>query len=392
MTVRVLVGDCRAVLPTIESGTVQCCVTSPPYYGLRDYGTASWGGGDPNCDHVERTARNDVTPEALARRAAEYGTGTGTGSLVSAIQFRGVCGKCGAISTDNQIGLESTVDEYVTTLVDVFREVRRILKDDGTLWVNIGDSYARSPAKGGSGPGGKNRAYSDSYTRAASARVGSSDGAVGRGDRPGDRPGGRPGTKVKDLLGVPWMLAFALRDDGWFLRCDIIWAKPNGMPESVTDRPTRSHEYIFLLSKSSRYYYDADAVRRPLAPASVERLEQPTLEQQKGSSRANGGTRPEKAMGDSEGAGANLRSVWSIATMPYSGAHFAVMAPRLAETCILAGSRPGDTVLDPFGGAGTTGLVADRNGRDAVLVELSAANCDLATGRVRDDAPLFFGS
>lgn len=353
MSIRIIQGDCRQMLATLPAASVQCCVTSPPYYGLRDYGVA-W-----------------------------------------------------------QIGLEPSPDEYVARMVKVFHEVRRVLRDDGVLFLNLGDSYARSEAKGGSGPGGKNvAAYGEAYGLAQSAKCGSSDGAVGRGARPRSRLAA-DGVKCKDLLMIPAQVALALRADGWFLRSDIIWHKPNPMPESVTDRPTSAHEHVFLLTKSARYFYDADAIRQPLAEASYSRLAQ-DIEGQTGSTRANGGAKTNGTMkavrfGGNKGQGdhgsasrrasgnewnpqtetANARNVWTIPTQPYSGAHFATMPPKLAEKCIKAGSRPGDTVLDPFGGAGTTGLVADRLKRDAILIELNPTYADLARDRLVADAGMF---
>ncbi|HEY1188793.1 MAG TPA: site-specific DNA-methyltransferase, partial [Gemmata sp.] len=299
MSVTILTGDCRDVLPTLPERSVQCCVTSPPYFGLRDY------------------------------------------------------------NVDGQIGLERTVEEYVAQMVAVFRAVRRVLADDGVLWLNLGDSYAAQ--RGGThqpaetlagGRGGKtesgdrvNRGRFDGYnpTRNASAI----------------------GFKHKDLIGIPWRVAFALQADGWWLRSDCIWSKPNPMPESVTDRPTRSHEYVFLLTKSARYFYDADAVREAAIGADRVRADRV------------GGNKYVEGVKHSDGAvfvsatERRLRSVWTITPRPFRGAHFATFPPELAERCVKAGSRPGDAVLDPFGGSGTTGMVADRLGRDAVLVELN---------------------
>ena len=335
--VRVERGDCRHVLTTLASESVQCCITSPPYFGLRDYGH------------------------------------------------------------DGQIGQEETPEAFVSAMVAVFREVRRVLKPDGTLWLNLGDSYSRSPAKGGSGPGGKNE-QRWGYGAAQSAKIGSSDGTVGRGDRPGTRSGG---LGEKQLIGIPWRVALALQADGWYLRQDIIWHKPNPMPESVTDRCTKSHEYIFLLSKSPHYYYDHEAIKEPMAESSVSRLSQ-DIESQAGSDRVPSKTNgPMKAVGRGgknafRGQGAeregetgpanrdgremkdvgasgmrNKRSVWTVATMPYRGAHFATYPAALITPCILAGTKTGDVVLDPFGGSGTTGMVAYENGRSAVLIELN---------------------
>lgn len=293
----ILVGDALDVLRTLPDGGFQCCVTSPPYYGLRDYGMPG------------------------------------------------------------QIGLEATPDAYVTRLVDVFREVRRALRDDGVMFLNIGDSYNNF-------------------------RVGQCGQSVHGHEvhgQPVQKRRGSEGFKEKDLLGIPWMLAFALRADGWFLRQDIIWHKPNPMPESVRDRCTKAHEYVFLLSKSARYFYDADAIRE----APTGRTD-PTGIINTGADGAR-----EKRHATLHGdVGANARSVWTIATQPYSESHFATMAPALAERCILAGSKPGDAVLDPFGGAGTTGLVADRLQRRATLIELNPAYATMARNRVYDDAPL----
>lgn len=327
--IKILIGDCRELLKTLPTESVHCCVTSPPYYGLRDYGVP------------------------------------------------------------NQIGLETTPDEYVAELVIIFREVRRILRDDGTLWINLGDSYARSDKKGGSGFGGKNQKYlGDSYSRACS-----------------DIP---PGLKAKDLIGIPWMVAFALRADGWYLRRDIIWHKPNPMPESMDDRCTSSHEYIFHLSKSQRYYYDAKAIAEDgiyagLANQDESGFKNPQFfngkhkegyrssDKQRGHDRRHAGFNDRwDQMEKSEQCSGkrNKRSVWTVATKPYAEAHFATFPPALIEPCILAGCPVDGIVLDPFGGAGTTGLVADRWQRSAILIELNPAYAEMARNRIHDDAPL----
>lgn len=391
MTVRVLVGNNLEILRGLPDRSVQTCVTSPPYFGLRSY-----------------------LPEGHSDKPLE-------------------------------IGLEETPDAYVARLVDVFREVRRVLRDDGTLWLNLGDSYARAGGEGGCGP---------------NAQVGNTQSGEQR------RMLAPPaGYKPKDLLGIPWMVAFALRADGWWLRSDIIWHKPNPMPESVRDRPTSAHEHVFLLSKRAAYFYDAAAIAEP--------SEQPDRV------RADkiGGASHKERQQHSEGglftgaSSRNARNVWSIATQPYSGAHFATMPPALAERCILAGSSAGgqcphcttpwvrvvefgepdlehqrrcggdatgeyhgqstkghaaagvqdasavkarilaglrkkattgwqptcdcpdhapvpQVILDPFGGAGTTGLVADRLGRSSILCELNPAYAALAAERITADAPL----
>jgi DNA modification methylase len=338
-TVTIHVGDCLDTLRKMPDASVQCCVTSPPYWGLRDYGH------------------------------------------------------------DGQIGLESTPEAYVARMVEVFREVRRVLRDDGTCWVNLGDSYA-------SGEIGR-------HDRKEGRRADGGDFAEKERGQSRQQIKLRPSVKPKDLVGIPWRVAFALQADGWYLRQDIIWHKPNPMPESVRDRCTKAHEYLFLLSKSERYYYDAGAIAEPLAASSVARLSQPTLDKQAGSARVPGKTNGNmKAVGprfggskygDDDrdesrtksgnewkgGGGANKRSVWTVATRPYKGAHFATFPPALIEPCILAGSRPGDTVLDPFGGSGTTGLVAERLQRNAILCELNPKYVDLARERICEESPLF---
>ena len=318
MSVNILVGDCLASLKTMADQSVQTCVTSPPYYGLRDYGH------------------------------------------------------------DGQIGLEETPDAYVARLVEVFREVRRVLRDDGTCWLNLGDSYATQ----GGAHGGR-----DDNQRGVGAKRLHIEGA---GDQEARRPA--KGYKPKDLLGIPWMVAFALRADGWYLRQDIIWHKPNPMPESVTDRCTKAHEYVFLLTKSARYFYDAEAIKEDSADpeGSAKRYAAPFFvgpKHEAGGYSADG-AKHTAGMKSFDGT-RNARSVWTIATQPYSGAHFATMPPALAERCIKAGSKPGDTVLDPFGGAGTTGLVADRLNRSAILCELNPNYAALANTRIKEDAPLF---
>ncbi len=319
MSTRILTGDCRDVLKALPDQSVHCIVTSPPYFGLRDYGV------------------------------------------------------------DGQMGLEQTPDEYVAGMVALFREARRVLRDDGTLWLNLGDSYASNggvaqPHRDGSGGIGK---------KGTRGRQGYASAGGGYS---------RPNTvvdalKPKDLIGIPWRVAFALQADGWYLRQDIIWHKPNPMPESVTDRCTKSHEYVFMLSKAARYYFDAPAIAEPVSLSTIGRLGQ-NLEAQAGSDRVPGksnGTM--KAVGGAETR--NKRSVWSITTQPFSEAHFATMAPELAETCIKAGCPAGGIVLDPFGGAGTTALCADRLGRDAVLIELNPEYVEIARKRLTSDAGMF---
>jgi DNA modification methylase len=303
---QILVGDCLAVLPTLPAGCVQTCVCSPPYWGLRDYQTATWEGGDPGCDHK----RFNAYPTGLvgtddAQRNGKF--------------FKDVCQKCGARRIDSQLGLESTLADYIAKMVAVFREVWRVLKPDATCWINLGDSFAD-----------------------------------------------------KQLQGIPWRVAFALQSDGWTLRSDIIWNKKNPMPESVLDRPTKSHEFIFLLSKAERYYYDSDAIKEK-------------SDGWNGSSFTSGWDRSTRAfLGTGprhETEFRNKRDVWTVATQPFSQAHFATFPEDLIKPCILAGTRLGDTVLDPFAGSGTSLKVALELGRSAIGIELNPAYAQLARDR-----------
>lgn len=353
MTINILTGDCREVLKTLPDESVHCVVTSPPYWGLRDYGV------------------------------------------------------------DGQLGMEKTYQEHIEIMAQIFDEVKRILCKDGTLWLNYGDSYATSP---------NGRSAADVKT-------------LGNDDRTfRDKPFSTiQGTlKAKDLCGIPWRVAFALQDRGWYLRQDIIWSKPNPMPESVKDRCTKAHEYIFMLTKSPRYYYDADAIAEDAIYSGTTGQDESGYKDAKMFNGKNGKTWEErKAAGEPSRHGLqgaafhkannfatkqrghsrrhagfndrwdamskeeqcsgkrNKRSVWTVATKPFSEAHFATFPPGLIEPCILAGCPEGGTVLDPFGGAGTTGLVADRLKRNAILIELNPKYVTMANNRITDDAGMF---
>ena len=302
MKPKIIVGNCIDKLKELPSGSVHCCVTSPPYWGLRDYGE------------------------------------------------------------DDQLGLEETPDAYVENMVQVFREVRRVLRDDGTLWLNLGDSYA-----GGSSGGTKTQ--------------GNPEFNKNRPSREATKipPKAKPkNLKQKDLVGIPWRVAFALQADGWYLRQDIIWHKPNPMPESVTDRCTKAHEYIFLLSKSKKYYYDHEAIKEDATYAG----------QSRGGS-TNRYEQNEAGMDNKEYNKRNRRSVWSVCPKPFRGAHFATFPPDLIEPCVLAGCPEGGILLDPFLGSGTTLTVGLKHGRNGIGIELNPEYAKLAEKRIEDNQSLF---
>jgi DNA modification methylase len=317
-------GDALEVLKTLPSESVNCCITSPPYFGLRDYGV------------------------------------------------------------DGQIGMDETPERYVDRLVVVFREMRRALRDDGTFWLNMGDSYAGSWGN----YGGENRGHG----KQREIQIGSHahqkayDG-LERWRPPTSRH--LDGVKPKDLIGIPWMVAFALRADGWYLRSEIIWSKPNPMPESVKDRPTKAHEQIFLLTKSARYYYNYGAIKEPFSTDPKANYRQRARITGRGNQPSGGdsvgGPKGNKSGGfPPNGNGRNKRSVWTMATGNFKGAHFAVFPPELPETCMLAGCPDGGVVLDPFSGAATTGIVAVQQGRQYIGIELNPKYVDLANRRFEE--------
>lgn len=349
---KVYQGDCREELKKIPDQTVDCCITSPPYYGLRDYGTGKWVGGDPNCPHRRMSKRSDKT--ITGHKQDEL-----AGNVGDAI-YKTVCPLCGAVREDNQIGLEETPEEYINNLVAVFREVKRVLKNDGTLWVNIGDSYSGS----GKGPAGN---LSKDYQNMSK---------IGRG---GNVP---TGMKAKDLIGIPWMLAFALRADGWYLRQDIIWSKPNPMPESVKDRCTKSHEYIFLLSKKPHYYFDSESIQEDAVSKDIgENIKFG------GNKYGNNNDVHYAIYSGNEyipTGKRNKRDVWSITLKPIKDAHFATFPEELVRPCILAGSRPKGIVLDPFFGSGTTGRVATELNREYIGVELNPDYIEISKKRTNN--------
>jgi len=420
----ILQGDVIEKLKEIETGTVQCVVTSPPYWGLRDYQTASWEGGDENCDHKEAKLKSRYD-YSLETSTIQDGSRTGT----DAPKWKDDCPTCGAVKEDEQLGLEETPEEYVEKMVEVFRQIKRVLKHDGTVWLNLGDSYAGS-GRGGNPPDSKWSGFVGNDKREKQAKEPTK---VFKGN----------GYKAKDLIGIPWRVAFALQADGWYLRQDIIWHKPNPMPESITDRCTKSHEYIFLLTKSAKYFYDNDAIKEECSDEEYKT---------KGHYRPNpaGHFIEDPVRGATKGGlhnakpntHRNKRSVWKINTKPYKEAHFAVFPPKLPELCIKAGTseygecsecgkawerivektgefqrrwsknnaegspyssqsssqniyeekgwqptcscdadRVPQIVLDPFFGSGTTGWVAQRLGRKWIGIELNEEYIKIAEKR-----------
>jgi len=332
-------GDCRETMRRWKEQGIkaQTCVTSPPYYGLRDYGTATYEEGDPNCQHTVSGWSDNLKPDC--DRPERDG------------KKRLSCLKCGAKRVDQQIGLEETPEEYIAAMVEVFRCVWDVLEDDGTLWLNIGDSYSRQGGRESDQPrhwDGREKTSGSMHSTRMAQDI---------------------GLKPKDLIGIPWMLAFALRADGWYLRQDIIWHKPNPMPESVQDRCTKAHEYIFLLSKSSKYYYDHESIKenavgaRGGAPIKARNTEFRQGDVKSVNDGLANGWQPSKDR--------NKRSVWTINPKPYAGAHFAVFPQDLIEPCILAGAPVGGIVLDPFMGSGTTAQVAQDLGRQYLGCELN---------------------
>ncbi len=357
----ILTGDALEQLRTLPTESVQCCCTSPPYWGLRDYGTAAWKGGVNGCDHA--------APIESGANGNKSNSQTHPGRFVDC--------KCGAKRIDSQLGLEKTPEEYVAKMIEVFREVRRVLRPDGTVWLNLGDSYAGTPVGTFNGGGFKD----------SSARSGGRDlSGISSGSKQSKIV---DGLKPKDLCGIPWRVAFALQADGWWLRSDIIWAKPNPMPESVTDRPTKAHEYLFLLTKSANYFYDAEAIKEK----AVEGLDLGILRSIKA---ANGQGPTDRASIDKRLAtgidiregnptgNRNKRSVWTVATAPYPEAHFATYPPDLIKPCILAGTSAKGAV--PSAVRRGSGLWNVKHPRTHGAIESSKVMALVQHGRSRADA------
>ena len=359
----ILVGDVLTRLAELPDESVQMVVTSPPYWGLRDYGTGQWEGGNADCDHI-------APPTGGPSEKGQRGKFSADG------QYKSICGKCQAKRVDSQLGLEATPEEYVENMVAVFREVRRVLKPNGTLWLNIGDSYFTKP-KSNYGDKSDNDLQAKSY--------GTGETGLGYRQRADHFKNLiASGYKNKDLVGIPWRVAFALQADGWYLRSDIIWHKPNPMPEAVRDRPTKSHEHLFLLAKSSRYFYDYEGAKEEgVMPAGYKAA--------KGSAKryAMEGVNARPPGYKVYDGKRNRRDVWTVHTKPFRGAHFAVMPEALVEPCVLAGSAEGDLVLDPFTGSGTVAVVSNRLKRDFIGTELNSEYAEIAQKRISDADPLF---
>jgi len=351
-------GSALEVLKTLPDESINTCVTSPPYFGLRDYGTAKWCGGDADCDHsgAKMKSRYDYS---LDTSPIQDGSRTGT----DAPRYKNECPDCGAKRIDDQVGIEETPEAFVQSLVDIFREIRRVLKDDGTAWLNLGDTYYNF------------RGYGDYQSKQT---IANHDGHV-MNTPSGKRNSKLSNLKGKDLIGIPWMVAFALRADGWYLRQDIIWHKPNPMPESVTDRCTKAHEYIFLLSKNKKYYYDADAIRENIGQVGIRKGAKVPLSGVVGEGRND----RETFMDNKTWDGRNKRSVWTVTTKPFKEAHFATFPEDLIEPCVLAGCPEGGVVLDPFIGSGTTAIVAMKHGRNYVGIDLNPSYIDIADKRMQ---------
>jgi len=382
-------GDAFAILPELPEASIHCCVTSPPYWGLRDYGTGQWEGGSADCDHRNRHSLQGPS----GQRADRSFTGAQN-------YYREQCLKCGALRIDQQIGLESTPEEYVGRIVELFRQVRRVLRDDGTLWVNMGDSYTDS----GRGSDAGSTLEGSRHNQSESRKIRVRESAV-------------TNLRPKNMVGIPWRIALALQADGWYLRSDIIWYKPNPMPESVTDRPTKSHEYVFLLSKQEKYYYNALAIQEPASdntharyargngPGSRFAPKLPAGWHQ--GNRATGSEPRDQRAGvnpkcvepgngikqNSSYAAAvkdvvefrNKRDVWTIATEAYAEAHFATFPRDLVRPCILAGCPAGGTVLDPFAGSGTTLQVAKESHCRGIGIELNPQYIPFIKDRLQQD-------
>ena len=348
-----LQGDVFDNIKKLDDNTIDCVVTSPPYWGLRDYGTAQWQGGDPNCDHQTKRSRGDDI-----KQGDKQGTNLGSRPNIQTL-----C-KCGAKRIDKQLGLEPTYQEHIQNIVELFRAMKPKLKDSATIWLNYGDSYAATV----NGTKAKDIKNDDR----------------GFVDKPFSTIQGS--IKPKDLVMIPNRIAIALQDDGWWIRSEIIWHKPNPMPESVRDRPTSSHEKIWLITKSKKYYYDADAIKEKSISKGSVHVHKPG---NKADEYVKQGLKTHPAKTYITPEKKNKRNVWTITTKPCKDAHFATFPKDLIEPCIKAGCPEGGIVLDPFSGAGTTGIVAQSLNRTAILIELNPEYIEIAKKRIDKELGMF---
>jgi DNA modification methylase len=350
---RFIQGNCLDKITELEDNSIDCVVSSPPYFGLRDYGTAQWQGGDPNCEHTITHYNDNLKPHVNRPFRGD----------------RSVCIKCSAKRIDLQFGLENTYLEYIANTVKVFETFKPKLKETATIWWNVGDSYSS---------GSRKTTTLQTVRKPKSNEISESkqkylDGLI-------VRPPIQEGIKEKDLMMIPNRVAIALQEAGWYIRSEIIWHKPNPMPESVRDRPTSCHEKIWLITKNKKYYYDAESIKEPTKtkPAKRDKMgEGYQADYTKGKRFSEG----ERVWGSLL---KNKRNVWTVTTKPFKAAHFATFPPDLIEPCIKAGCPEGGIVLDPFAGSGTTGLVAKENNRDAILIELNGEYLAMAKKRIEE--------
>ena len=377
--IKFLQGNCIDKIKELDDSSIDCVVSSPPYFGLRDYGTEPQIiGGNKNCNHIWQTFKRDGNCWGIPNRNIDGQAQTKkTNNSIVKEQEQKKCSKCDAWI--GQLGLEPTYQDYLANTVKVFETFKPKLKDTATIWWNVGDSYSS---------GSRKTTTLQTVRKPKSNEISKSkqkylDGLI-------VRPAIQTGIKEKDLLMIPNRVAIALQESGWYIRSEIIWHKPNPMPESIKDRPTSAHEKIWLITKSKKYYYDADAIKEPVAEATITRLSEKNLKNQKGSTRGNGGMKSNgnmKPVGNMETK--NKRNVWTITTKPCKEAHFATFPKDLIEPCIKAGCPEGGVVLDPFGGAGTTGIVARSLNRTAILIELNPEYIEISKNRIGKEFGMF---
>ena len=363
--IKFLQGNCLDKIKELDDNSIDCVVSSPPYFGLRDYGTAQWKGGNPNCSHAYGRNTRGGLSDFQKNNKGSFGD--------EAVKSGECCKLCGAKRIDEQFGLEKTYQEYLNNTVKIFETFKPKLKDAATIWWNVGDSYSS---------GGRKTTTLQSVRKPKSKEIEKGkqkylDGLI-------VRPPIQNGIKEKDLLMIPNRVAIALQDAGWYVRSEIIWHKPNPMPESVKDRPTNCHEKIWLITKNKKYYYDADIIKEPCKTfdKNIRDRETTKLNNTPGRTKMTGLKKNNYIM-------KNKRNVWSVTTKPFKDAHFATYPKDLIEPCIKAGCPEGGTVLDPFGGSGTTGIVAQLNNRNSILIELNPEYIKIAKNRIYKELGIF---